>query len=410
MQETLRSADFLDKKAAELSAFKAQNTQTTVSTKVEPEVIKTPTIIENGLKDAVKELSKNGNEPAFEVTNPEKIGNKDEKTRVDSVKAGDTEGEKEEIKAEVPTQKRVDLDKNKEKEATKQKAEVDSDTKAHLEWLTKDEESETSLKEEKPNYEKEIETYKSKVQEYESVLNDDYVKAVIEFRKSGGVDLTELNAQLGIADPNRLTIEDFYRQKAEARNLKGDELTDAVNESIDKYNALPKLDQLEILDNFKNTVRSKTEEKLKSFSVNSQAQRREMEQIENSALVDIKKEVEDKVGKKWKGLLIDEKMGKDLSNEAAKYLMPIMENGKLIGFDTKNAVRLAILDKYEKKLLKANWDLAKVSAYDEAIEERNRPNENMTSNQIVVNAPNDLERISKQRREEKERQRNRGRN
>jgi len=332
------------------------------------------------------------------------LGNKGKEIEEDVL---EEEGEDKEEK-KSPVVERIDLDKNSEKsdkrEQKKGESNIDKDTESHLEWLKEDaglESKEIKDKEPKVNYEEEVKTYKTKLKEYEDVLNDEYVKAVIEFRKNGGVDLNQLNAQLGIVDVNKVTIQDFYNQKAVEAGLEGDELAEAVEESVDRYNSLPKLDQKEILNSFKNNLRVKTEEKLKSFSANNQKQREVVQQLENAFYSDLKKDVSDKVGKKWRGLLIDEKMSKEIEQIAPSYAKhKYDENGNFIGYDAKEAVRLAILDKFEKKLMKAQYDLASVSTYDKLIQERNRPSENLTSNQVVVTAPNDVERVTKEWREQ----------
>lgn len=403
MQNSINSPGFLEKQVEKLEAFRAQNPNQPITKEV-PEVITKPTVIENGLKDAVKELSKNGTNPLAEtIQSPESGESKEIKK--------DNESE-DQPKEQVPSQARIDLDKTKEKSEKKEKnIQVDPDTKAHLDWLKEDEKPQGKTEEvEKPNYEEEINTYKSKVQEYESVLNDDFIKAAIEFRKSGGVDPSELSKHLGIVDPSKVTIQDFYTEEATSQGLKGEELTQAVEEAIESYSALPKLTQAKILNEFKNTLKSKTEEKLKSFSTANQGYRQEQEKIQKTFLADLDKEVSAKVGKKWKGLLIDEKMSKEIKQAAPNYaVQKFDDSGNFIGYDAEHGVEMAIYAKFGKKLLKAQYDLAKVSAYDELIEERNRPSENMTSNQIVVNAPNDIERITKEWREQKQKERAQGR-
>lgn len=404
MSGSINTNDFFDKQVEKLSAAKGPEPIQNTPPKPEEPIVNQPTVIPNGFKDAVQELSQNGAKPVVETV--QKTATIDNKSGSEGAKK--EEGDKEEEKEVVPSQARVDLDKNREEAKPKSKKEVDTETEAHLNWLQEEEASEVNASEKKddnkPNYEEEIKTYKTKVQEYESVLNDDYIKAVIEFRKAGGTDLNELSAHLGIVDPNKVTIEDFYSQKAADQGLKGEELTEAVAEAVERYQALPKLDQAEILNNFKNTLKSKTEEKLKSFSTANQGYRQEQEKIQKAFLADLDKEVSAKVGKKWRGLLIDEKMSKEIKQAAPNYAVQKFDaNGNFIGYDAEHGVEMAIYAKFGKKLLKAQYDLAKVSAYDELIEERNRPSENMTSNQIVVNAPNNIERITKEIREEKKR-------
>ncbi len=323
------------------------------------------------------------------------------------------------LKEEVTDKKRVDLDKKNDELNDKKidKVEVvDIEIKEHLDWLKEDEEGEAGEKKDKnvskkddKDYEKEISTYKSKVDEYELILNDDYVKAIVEFRKTGGTDLSELNNYLGIVNTDKITIEDFYKTKAAEQGLKGDELTDAVDESVDRYKSLPKIDQAEILNNFKNTLKNKTEEKLKSFSEKNQEYMRENERIQANSISEFKKQVTSLVGKKWRGLLIDEDMGKVLLN-TPDYSTPVVnDKGRIVDYDVKHGVEMAIYAKFGKKLLQAQYKIAKINAYDKLIEERNRPSENMSSNQIVVSTQNDIETISKRRREEQFKSRNKSR-
>ncbi len=179
-------------------------------------------------------------------------------------------------------------------------------------------------------------------------------------------------------------------------------MKEAVDESIERYNSLPKLEQKEILNNFKNNLTKQTEEKIKSFSAGSQVQRQEFEKIQKESLDELQKEVESKIGKKWRGLLIDKNMSKAIYETvlSESYAKPIIKDGKITGYDVKNGVRLAILDKFEKQLYKTQYDLAHLSAYDKAIQERNRPSENMNGNEIVASNPNDIEKVTKEIREE----------
>ncbi len=344
------------------------------------------------LSDAVKDLA---NKPVIEEKKPEIKATENK----EGVKK-DTENKAAEEKIVAPVEKIINLKKPEEK-----KEEVDPETKAHLDWLNEiEEEKIASLEAEKketPNYEKEIESYKTRLQEQESILNDDYIKAVVEFRKNGGTDISELNKYLGITETKDLTIQDFYNQKGVAAGLKGDELKEAVEESIERYNTLPKLEQKEILNNFKQNLTKQSEEKIKSFSTQSQSYRQEQQKINNAAFEEIKKEVSEKVGKKYRGLLIDNKMGKEISELAPFYAPEIKDaNGRVTGYDVKKGVRLAILDKFEKQLYKTQYDLAHVSAYEKAINERNRPSENMNGNEIVASDPADFKTVMKGIREE----------
>lgn len=356
-------SDFFEKQAAKFIAAKEQAEKL-----VEPIVeIKQPTI---EIKEPVKEI---------------------------------VEEKKDEVKIEIPQeiQERIDLDKNKSQEEV---VVEDPDIKSHLDWL-KEEEQEIEEKSDKANinYEEELKTYKTKLQEYESLMNDDYVKAIVDFRKAGGTDLNELSNKLGIVDPNKVTIEDFYSEKGKAQGLNGEDLKEAVEEAVDRYKSLPKLDQAQILNDFKNTLKAKTEEKLKSFSVQNQSQLQEQERIKNAFFTELNKEVSDKIGKKFRGLLIDEKMSKEIAEAAPSYSVAKFDGkGNFIGYDAKKGVELAIFDKFGKKLLKAQYDLASKASYDKVIQERNRPNENMTSNQVVTTTTNTIAEISKRRREEAE--------
>lgn len=385
---------FLEAQVQKLMNFKNGNTAASVAEPPKKEEIP------SNLGDAINDLSNKAQNSTTEVVNNNTQPIKDEKNK---------EGGEGENKVEIPqnTQERVNLDKNKEQKT----AEIDSDTKSHLEWLKEEEEVKEDPKkpeDKSKDYEAEISSYKSKIREYEDSFNDEYVKAIVEFRKSGGTDLNELNAKLGIVDTNKVTIEDFYKAKAESQGLKGEDLIEAVEEAIEKYRTLPKIDQAEILNNFKDNLKKNTEEKLKSFSVNAQMQRSTQEKLQTSAMTEMKTQVGELVGKKWRGLLIDEKMSKEILQSAPDYSLPIVENGKVVGYDTKHGVEMAIYAKFNKKLLKAQYDLAKSSAYDKLIEERNRPSENMTSNQIVVTAPNDIKKITEEMRAERERRRNKG--
>ncbi len=346
---SVNSPGFIDRQVEKLEALKGtqpiQNTPPVAKTDEAP-VANQSTVIPNAHKEAVKELVQNGAKPVPEVAKPAAAATPGTKNNTPST-AGVTgeEGAQVEEKEILPSQERVDLDKNKEKPTKKETKKVDAETEEHLKWLNDGEVKPKGGEEEKnkSNYEEEIKSYKTKVQDYESVLNDDYVKALVEFRKTGGTDLTEFSRQLGIVDVNKLTIEDFYAQKAADQGLKDDVLTEAVSEAVERYNALPKLDQAEILNNFKNNVRGKTEEKLKSFSSSSQAQRQKDEAVKQTFFADLDKEVSVKVGKKFRGLLIDEKMSKEIKQAAPNYSIPKFDkDGNFVGYDAEHGVEMAI--------------------------------------------------------------------
>lgn len=381
---------FLEKQYEKLKSFQKEENKNINPVENEPK----KDIV--SLKEAVEELKDN-------QLNKKDLDIVDKKEEL--IKDIDSE-HKDDIKLEdVKDEKSSNLENNIKKESKATTIE-NKEASEYLNWVnSKDnEDSDNSEKEEKKSKDEleDINLYKSKVQEYESLLNDDYVKAIVEFRKNGGVDISEFTKQLGVVDPNSLTIEDFYKQEASSAGLNGEELNEAVNEAIERYKDLPKIEQLKILKSFKDTVKNNVSSKMNSYVQASIENNKKIEQVMNNSYLEMEKFVKDKVGKKHQGfLLIEDKMVKPIL-ELASAISPLKydKEGSLIGYDIETGVKLAISAKYEKQLEKAKYEHIKFTVQEEMIKQRNRPSENITTNQVVYENPNDIAKITKQMREE----------
>jgi hypothetical protein len=250
-------------------------------------------------------------------------------------------------------------------------------------------------------YDAKIKEYEERIREYEERFNDPIINSVLELRKLGIEDLSEIATRIGKTDVNKMTIEELYRVEAEKYGLSGEDLEDEVRNKVDNYESLSsKIDKKKEEARLRSEVKVVSGERLKSFTETARQKQIEQENISKSSLNQLETKVKELVGKQWKGLLINEEVSKEIAELAPIYSSPIVdEKGNLTGYDIDRGIKLAIYDKFGKQLLKANYDAGRTMGYEEAMKERMRPSENYTGTPSPVSAGSDAEEASKWNRQ-----------
>lgn len=229
-------------------------------------------------------------------------------------------------------------------------------------------------------FQKKYEELQGKLQEYEQTLSDPLVSAFAEFVKSGNTDVNEFAKQVGALSVGELDVEAMYRMRAQEMGFEGEELEDAVLEQLDKFNSMTRLERKDEENKLRSTYKSQSAERLKSFTERMANERSTEQQrvakIVESAEVELDEVLNKMAGQRWKSLVLDESMVKNI-REAIPAFAPLMgkfdEQQKLVGFDVKDGIEMAIWKLYGKQLLKSTFDIGRTSGFDEAMKERIRP-------------------------------------
>lgn len=229
-------------------------------------------------------------------------------------------------------------------------------------------------------FKKKYEELEAKLQEQEQILNDPLVSAFAEFVKSGNTDVAEFAKQVGSLNVGELDVESMYRMRAQEMGFEGEELEDAVMEQLDKFNTMTRLERKDEETKLRSIYKSQSAERLKSFTErianDRQAEQQRVAKVVESAESELDQVLDKMKGQRWKSLLIDESMAKTI-RDAIPAFAPLMgkfdENQKLVGFDVKDGIEMAIWKLYGKQLLKSTFDIGRTAGFDEAMKDRVRP-------------------------------------
>jgi hypothetical protein len=345
-------------------------------------------------------LVKSGIKPIYNDESEDKAGAPKVEAKVEdtnSEEAGDVKEVKEVEKVEAKTE--VVIDKGIETKAAEVKIETTPEDQEYLDFLEgKDKKSEVTGVAEKTETKKatkeiDVET-KAKLDKYESTLSDPFISAVAEWRRKGGNDFNEFIKTTGLSNPQALTIAELYTKEATSLGLTGEELEEAVNEKVDNFHNLPKLDQKSIEKQLREKAKTEQDERLKTFTTDSQSQDKELEALGQQATQKINEKIEQLTGKKWRGLLITPELSKAIHELTPNYAMPVIDNNRIVGYNVDDAIEFAIWKASDngRKLLKANFDMGDTRGFERAIKERTRVSENNATGSVVAStSPNNAE-------------------
>jgi hypothetical protein len=213
-----------------------------------------------------------------------------------------------------------------------------------------------------------------KEMEYDNLMKDPLMKAVLEWRKNGGNNPKDFVSQLGLNEQPK-TMREHFEADAAALGLEGDELEEAVEEAMSNYESLPIIERRKKELEYKNRDSQSIEERLKSFTVEQGEHAEKMYKIQDEATRSLEQSVSELANNKFKGMLIDEPMAKVIERDAPMYSPAIFdEQGNLKGYDIERGITAAIAVNYLPKLLRETYMLGKTAAATQYAKERHRPN------------------------------------
>lgn len=223
--------------------------------------------------------------------------------------------------------------------------------------------------------------YAVKAKQYDEVISDPLVSAVLAWRQAGGQNPQDFIKNLSGPDVSRMEIGDFIREEAIKEGFEGQELEDAVREKVAAYEELPKLDQRKMLNEYQRSYSSKVNDKLSQFVKSQSEAANQFSQIQVQAEQDLEKSVGELAGKKFKNMLITPEMAEIVKRDAPLFATQIVgDDGRVTGFDVQTGVEMAIWKNFGKKILKETYMLGLTIGKEEAVNERLRVSDNPAPN------------------------------
>lgn len=244
----------------------------------------------------------------------------------------------------------------------------------------KDEKTDTTTnKELQEEREKIRREYEEKYGIYE---NDILVKSIAEWRKSGGDDINEFLKETGMVDVKKVPVSDMFKEQGKELELAGEDLDEYVKDKMDEYGEMKIGKKKETEKTLREQYGNKVTERANNYIAKSSQSRvdesKKQKEYVDYALAELK--TKSKLLKEYNGLPIDEKIKEDILKIAPSYATPIHDKEKgFLGYDVDAGIRTAILLKFEKELLKANYTNGYTSGFDAAMSQRSRISSNMQS-------------------------------
>lgn len=218
--------------------------------------------------------------------------------------------------------------------------------------------------------------------ELERLKSDPFFKAVMEWRANGGNNPKELIDQLGLSAKEK-TIEQYFREDAEAAGLTGDKLEAAVASELEDFEDLNDFRKAKILKEYQKSDSQKLDAKFEQYVANKSKEKESVMRIQTEATKSLKKKVLEQTGKKFLGLLIEEPMVEQILQDAPAESNEIYdEEGNLIGYDVDAGIEKAIWKNFGKRIAKTAYNLGRTAEAKKFAQARNRPNPDSNAGEV----------------------------
>lgn len=323
-------------------------------------------MFEIGEKIAERKAKANASNGTVVAEKPAPI--KEAETVVDEKKDVATELKKEPAKELAKVETKVEETKLDVSTDTKVAVSDAGNTEKKKQWWEEEENAATIA--DKKNKNPEVD-YAAKMQEYESILKDPEVEALLAAKKAGK-NLLSFAEELKGADTAKLTAADLYSMRLKRNGATDEEITEALSE----FSLLPKWKQNEETQTIKAQLESERQENLKRITnVNSEYAQKQ-QQITNKATAEVEDFVKDLNDKDFFGVRITPEISSVLKDTVMNGFTIRNSDGSV---DVKRSMKLALWDRYEKLVIKANMANAKTEGKEEILKEITRSSLNNTS-------------------------------
>jgi ElaB/YqjD/DUF883 family membrane-anchored ribosome-binding protein len=213
--------------------------------------------------------------------------------------------------------------------------------------------------------------YAAKMQEYEAILKDPEVEALLAAKKAGK-NLLSFAEELKGSDTAKLTPEQLFEIKLQRAGATTEEISEELSEFTSLSSAKKKLETQDI----KAKLENERQENLKRITnVNSEYAQKQ-QQVINKATAEAEDFVKDLNDKDFFGVRITPEIASTLKDTVMNGFTIRNPDGTV---DVPRSMKLALWDRYEKLVIKANMANAKTEGKEEVLKEITRPSLNNTS-------------------------------
>lgn len=207
--------------------------------------------------------------------------------------------------------------------------------------------------------------YKAKIEEYESLMKDPEMEAIIAAKKSGK-NLLDFIQEVKPVDYNKMSPSELNEIRLKKLGVTDEEL----KEAMEIFNELPKWEQREKTASVKASLEQEQSERLKKFPQDAARQMEARNAFIKKTELDLDKKLDGLLGKELFGLKITDAEHNTLRNTVLNELAVYTPDGNI---DIERSLELALWDKYKKEIVRANINKARASATEEIFKERVRP-------------------------------------
>jgi hypothetical protein len=364
---------------------------------MEEQIAKEAAAIEQGEKGGL--LSSEGNLQkesqmleAFEAQKAKEVEAKAETQEAQE----EVEVEKKEVKGEglekKAEQEKAANEKTATKEPKKEEPRAEEEEGVERAWYEDEEEEE----EQHPNAAPESKAvdveaikreYENRIQEYEAVLEDDFIQSYLN-TKSAGKDLTEFFESVKPQDAKLMTDEQLIRYECEKAGVTDE---DAIEQELDTLSSLTMLQKKKRLDSIRNEIQSENAEKLKRYNADTKKVAEDKKVVFNRAIQELETITNDLVDKNIYGLKITKEIATDIKDLYLNRQMPVFDNNG--NPDIAASIELAIYRNYMKTLVKANVNAAKTEGKKEVLKKITNPSANNTASSRIVETRSEIDDI-----------------
>lgn len=230
--------------------------------------------------------------------------------------------------------------------------------------------------------------YESRLQQYEAVLNDEFIQSYLN-TKEAGKDLSEFFESVKPQDAKLMTDEQLIRYECEKAGITDE---DAIEQELDTLSSLTMLQKKKRLDSIRNEIQSENADKLKRYNADTKKVAEDKKVVFNKAIQELDATTNELVDKTIYGLKITKEIAADIKDLYLNRQMPVFNSNGVP--DIAASIELAIYRNYMKTLVKANVNAAKTEGKKEVLKKITNPSANNTASSRIVETRSELDDIA----------------
>lgn len=214
--------------------------------------------------------------------------------------------------------------------------------------------------------------YKKKASEYEAILNDPHVKAIVDARKAGK-DIFALINELKGVDTAKLSGEDLIAEDCKRLGITDQE---AISAEIDNYNSLTPRQQAQERLRITTMIEKEQNERLSQFSTSAQQSSKEFENQANKLETELTSIYNTRLDKEYFGIKATPEILQSTRQEIDSVLGIFNQDGT---YNAKNLFDLAYLKANISSIMRETGKNMYHKGLGKAMAEVSRPDKKETS-------------------------------